>query len=117
MYKAMIPSHIFWRCYGQRTLLKMAMSSWTLVTEYCFFVTALVALVVVVQSFLSWFRLRHFSGPPFASLSKLWIVKRTLKQNLHTELKRVCDEYGKACPENQLRRLFNALRIFGSHWS
>jgi len=94
----------------------MAILSSNFVSENIVYVITLVTLVVIVRSFLSWYRLRHFSGPLLASLSKLWIVKCCLKQNLHTELKRLCDEHGKASPKNQPHQLIKVLRIFGSRW-
>ncbi|KAK3687933.1 cytochrome P450 [Podospora appendiculata] len=49
---------------------------------------------LVVNLFLSWYRLRAFPGPLVAATSKLWIIKGVVRKNLHLELKRVCDEYG-----------------------
>ena len=49
----------------------------------------------LAKCFFTWYRLRHFKGPFLAVSSKLWIVKCTWQQNLHTELKRLCDELGE----------------------
>ena len=44
----------------------------------------------------SYYRLRPFKGPWLAATSRLWILKGLWNKNLHWELKRVCEEYGRA---------------------
>lgn len=42
----------------------------------------------------SYRRLRHIPGPPWAGLSKLWVVLRVTGGRAHTDFLDVCDKYG-----------------------
>lgn len=55
------------------------------------------ALVVVylIHSFSVWYRLSHIPGPPWAALSKYWMVKEALKGRQPIAFKQATDKYGK----------------------
>ena len=62
--------------------------------------TALLALgaaffAYLVSAFLQWRRLAHVPGPFFASLTKGWMVKESLKGCQPISFKEVNDKYGK----------------------
>ncbi|KAI0810414.1 cytochrome P450 [Xylaria sp. FL0064] len=50
--------------------------------------------VVIARSFWSWQRLRHIPGPSLASVSSLWMVKRSLTGAFHEHLHHVAEAYG-----------------------
>ena len=51
-----------------------------------------------VSTYLSWQRLRHVPGPPAAAFSKWWMLRNTLRGNMHLALKQACEDYGKRRP-------------------
>lgn len=53
-------------------------------------------LVALARGFGSWRRLRHIPGPPLASISSLWMVKKSLTGTFHQHLRHVAEEYGTA---------------------
>lgn len=59
-------------------------------------ILALVCLIglYVIQIFRSWYRLRHFEGPLFASLSRLWLVRAVSAGTLHLDFQAVNRKYG-----------------------
>ncbi|KAJ3575687.1 hypothetical protein NPX13_g3950 [Xylaria arbuscula] len=65
------------------------------------YVVGLCILVVIARRFWSWERLRHVPGPPLASVTSLWIVKKSLTGALHQHLHHVAELYGtvvRTCP-------------------
>jgi hypothetical protein len=56
----------------------------------------LVALITVtiVVNVRSWLRLRHIPGPPFAALSKLWMLRKTSGGRFYLDLAEACEKYG-----------------------
>ncbi|KAJ8128706.1 hypothetical protein O1611_g4928 [Lasiodiplodia mahajangana] len=57
-------------------------------------VAGLCLLAVTIHSFWSWQRLRHIPGPALASISSLWMVKKSLTGAFHQHLRHVAEEYG-----------------------
>ncbi|KAI0452658.1 cytochrome P450 [Xylaria acuta] len=51
-------------------------------------------LAAIARCFRSWQRLRHIPGPPLASVSSLWMVKKSLTGTFHQHLRHVAEEYG-----------------------
>lgn len=49
----------------------------------------------LIQSFRSWYRLRHFKGPLFASLSRFWLARHVAGGTMHLDFQRVNEKYGK----------------------
>ncbi|CZR65017.1 related to pisatin demethylase (cytochrome P450) [Phialocephala subalpina] len=58
--------------------------------------TILVSLVgvYVVQTFRSWYRLRHFKGPWLAGISRLWLVRKISGGRFHLDFMEVNQKYG-----------------------
>jgi hypothetical protein len=56
-------------------------------------------LTYLVRLVLQWRRLSHVPGPLFASLSKGWMVKESLKGRQPTSFKEVNDKYGVYDPD------------------
>jgi hypothetical protein len=62
------------------------------------FVRAVLALSLasfLAHSFYEWYRLSHIPGPFWASLSKFWMLRQSLKGRMHSALKDVTDKYGQ----------------------
>jgi hypothetical protein len=72
--------------------------------EHIGILIGLVISPIVILQYVSWRRLSQFNGPFMASISKLWIIKCTWQQNLHLELKRLCDQYGEELNAKETRR-------------
>lgn len=53
-------------------------------------------LIVIVRGFWSWQRLRSIPGPPLASVTSLWMVKKCLTGAFHQHLHHVAELYGTA---------------------
>jgi hypothetical protein len=58
--------------------------------------------------FFSYWRLRHLPGPVLASFSKLWLLRWTLRAEIHIGLLEACEKYGLAhthalCPDRTRR--------------
>ncbi|RYC63368.1 hypothetical protein CHU98_g2874 [Xylaria longipes] len=51
-------------------------------------------LAAIARGFGSWQRLRHIPGPPLASISSIWMVKKSLTGKFHQHLRYVAEEYG-----------------------
>ncbi|KAI1419611.1 cytochrome P450 [Xylaria sp. FL1777] len=51
-------------------------------------------LASIARAFWSWQRLRHIPGPSLASISSLWMVKRSLTGKFHQHLHHVAEVYG-----------------------
>ncbi|KAI0860189.1 cytochrome P450 [Xylaria cubensis] len=51
-------------------------------------------LAAIAREFISWQRLRHIPGPPLASITSLWMVKKSLSGTFHSHLRHVAEEYG-----------------------
>jgi hypothetical protein len=49
---------------------------------------------IVGRTFYNWYRLRHIKGPWLASVSKSWLIWRTLAGNFHQDFSDVCEKYG-----------------------
>ncbi|KAH8682719.1 cytochrome P450 [Xylariales sp. PMI_506] len=58
------------------------------------FAAAAAATSLLVVEFRSWHRLRHIPGPFLASLSSIWMVRKSLSGRLHEHLKEAADTYG-----------------------
>ncbi|KAM5380800.1 hypothetical protein ACJZ2D_003324 [Fusarium nematophilum] len=43
---------------------------------------------------LSWYRLRHISGPRFAAWTDLWLIIKTWQGNMFADLGEVCEQHG-----------------------
>src|ERR1700744_1720180 len=58
--------------------------------------TACLVLVVytLVSTARSYWRLRHFKGPPLAAFSHLWYIRAALSGRGHLYLSEVCTKYG-----------------------
>ena len=54
----------------------------------------IIILALSFQTFTAWYKIRHFEDPRLAAVSKLWVLERTYRHNLHIEVRRGCDEYG-----------------------
>lgn len=50
-------------------------------------------LYYVASTVVSWYRLRHFRGPPLASLSYLWLFKTNASGKAHTVHMAMRDKY------------------------
>lgn len=48
----------------------------------------------LVQSFRSWYRLRHFKGPRFAAFSRLWLARHVAGGTMHLDFQEVNEKYG-----------------------
>lgn len=55
---------------------------------------SIILLGISAHWFWSWWRLRHIPGPPLASFSLLWILRKALSGRYQEELKTVSDQYG-----------------------
>ncbi|CRG91690.1 Alpha-galactosidase 3 [Talaromyces islandicus] len=58
------------------------------------FIIALFAYIVG-STFYSWYRLRHIKGPWLASVSKSWLIWRTLAGTFDQDFHDVCEKYGR----------------------
>jgi hypothetical protein len=58
----------------------------------CF--TAASIAILAIKWFHSWYRLRHIPGPFLASLSIVWLLRRTVAGRLDLDLQEVSREYG-----------------------
>lgn len=47
-----------------------------------------------VHGVWSWHRLRHIPGPALASVSSLWMVRKSLTGKFHLHLRQVAEDYG-----------------------
>lgn len=54
----------------------------------------LLVLYVVCERVGSWYRLRHFKGPPLAAFSRVWLARSSTGGRLHLDLKEVNEKYG-----------------------
>lgn len=73
------------------TAFAKAQGNWrTIISSLLVFLAALVAADV----YRSWYRLRHIKGPFSASLSKLWLIRRTAGGRMHLDFRDVCQKYG-----------------------
>lgn len=65
---------------------------------------SIAAAFLIGQYFWGWFRLRHIKGPLWASVTDLWLIRKTWRGETFEELSRVCEAYGEllhylaACP-------------------
>jgi hypothetical protein len=50
--------------------------------------------VYLVQTFRSWYRLRHFKGPFIAALSRIWLVRTISGGRMHLDFQEVNQKYG-----------------------
>lgn len=55
---------------------------------------AILFLSFLARLYRTWHRLAHIPGPRWAGLSKWWMLRNTLRGDMHLALKRACDEYG-----------------------
>ncbi|KAI1125283.1 cytochrome P450 [Nemania abortiva] len=58
------------------------------------YVFGLCLLTATVYAFWSWQRLRHIPGPALASVSSLWMVRKSLTGTFHQHLRQVAEDYG-----------------------
>jgi hypothetical protein len=42
----------------------------------------------------SWYRLRHIKGPPLATVTDFWLIRKTWRGETFAELGKLCQEYG-----------------------
>ncbi|KAJ2978749.1 hypothetical protein NUW58_g7397 [Xylaria curta] len=54
----------------------------------------LCSLATIAYGFRSWHRLRHIPGPSLASISSLWMVRKSLTGTFHQHLRQVAEDYG-----------------------
>jgi hypothetical protein len=47
-----------------------------------------------ISRLLTWFRLRHIPGPPFAGISKAWLLRKAIGGRFHLDTAEVCEKYG-----------------------
>ncbi|TGJ81716.1 hypothetical protein E0Z10_g7051 [Xylaria hypoxylon] len=62
-------------------------------------------LAAIAHGFWSWQRLRHIPGPFLASISSLWMVKKSLSGTFHQHLHHVAEVYGTAASTCPLARI------------
>jgi hypothetical protein len=55
---------------------------------------ALLLFWTAIQSFMAWYRLRHFPGPLQAKFSKWWLIKHTNGGRMHLDFAEVNWKYG-----------------------
>ncbi|KAL3426423.1 cytochrome P450 [Phlyctema vagabunda] len=48
----------------------------------------------IFQTFQSWYRLRHFKGPPIASLTRFWLARHVWGGRMHLDFHDVNQKYG-----------------------
>jgi hypothetical protein len=48
----------------------------------------------IVRRTRTWLRLRHIPGPPFAGISELWLLFKTLGGRCHLDTAEACTKYG-----------------------
>ena len=48
----------------------------------------------IVRRTRTWLRLRHIPGPPFAGISELWLLYKTLGGRCHLDTAEACTKYG-----------------------
>jgi len=48
----------------------------------------------IVRRTRTWLRLRHIPGPPFAGISELWLLAKTLGGRCHLDTAEACTKYG-----------------------
>lgn len=56
------------------------------------------AAIYTVVAFISWFPLRHFSGPRLASFSEIWLAKTIYSGNMGETFVKVNKRYGGFFP-------------------
>jgi hypothetical protein len=62
----------------------------------------LAVLVVLLQTFLSWYRLRAFKGPFLATFSDLWLIRQSALGRVHMDFFDVTEKYGMLRISNSL---------------
>lgn len=75
--------------------LKVATHLPTPVTLFLYGV-GLCLFATIAHRFWSWQRLRHIPGPSLASVSPLWMVRKSLTGTFHQHLRHVSEVYGTA---------------------
>ena len=48
----------------------------------------------IVRRTRTWLRLRHIPGPPFAHISELWLLAKTLGGRCRLDTAEACTKYG-----------------------
>ncbi len=71
-------------------ILASALISWKTLS----LLALLLIVLLVVQTFIAWYRLRHIKGPWIASISKLWHLRHAAGPSMHLDLAEVCEKYG-----------------------
>jgi hypothetical protein len=59
-------------------------------------IIAIIVAYVFVSTFLRWYQLRQFNGPPFAWLSALWMTRKILTMQSHQEFLNISKTYGRS---------------------
>lgn len=49
---------------------------------------------LLARAFWSWNRLRHIPGPPLASVSAAWMLRKLASGRFHTHMYEVSEKYG-----------------------
>jgi hypothetical protein len=84
--------------FGKRAIYTMEFPSGTLsqniVAHWVSFILISVAGWYLLQTFRSWYRLRHFKGPLFATLSRLWLARHVAGGRMHLDFQEVNQKYG-----------------------
>ena len=62
--------------------------------RWAFWVLVSAVGLFLLQTFRSWYRLRHFNGPFIASLSRVWLVRCATRGRLHLDFQKVNQKYG-----------------------
>jgi hypothetical protein len=73
---------------------------------------ALLLFWSAIQTFMAWYRLRHFPGPLQAKLSKWWLIKHTNGGRMHMDFAEVNWKYGMCFfPSNMMEPILRTLRL------
>jgi hypothetical protein len=60
-------------------------------------IVLLLLFAYTINTIVTYRRLRHFKGPFWASISKLWLFKRDLGGRAHLDMEEMCKIYGPVC--------------------
>jgi len=53
-------------------------------------------LYLILARVRAWYRLRYIKGPFWAAFSKWWMMRKTMGGQMHLDLARVCEQYGRS---------------------
>jgi hypothetical protein len=80
------------------TLLRDGASAWRSLSSTALFagIASTATVLFVVDTFRTWYRLSHVPGPFFASISKFWMVRQSLKGQQPYAIQELNEKYGKS---------------------